>query len=128
MSARRALNVLVVDDEHELCASLGRTLRLMGHQAWLAESAEAGLAHLRSRGLDQPDSVDLVLLDVNLPGASGLEMLREIRAFDPSISVLIITAHGNIRDAVEAMREGAYNYIEKPVREEDLEDLLRQAQ
>ncbi|HUP56571.1 MAG TPA: sigma-54 dependent transcriptional regulator [Bdellovibrionota bacterium] len=119
MSAR-SLNVLVVDDERELCTSLAGTLRSMGHKPVLAESAEAGLKLL--------ERIDLVLLDVNLPGMTGLGMLREIRAFDPSISVLIITAHGNIRDAVEAMREGAYNYIEKPVREADLEELIGQAQ
>ena len=51
----------------------------------------------------------MVLLDVNMPGISGLEVLRDIRNHDPSITVLIITAHGNIRDAVEAIREGAYN-------------------
>ena len=59
---------------------------------------------------------------------TGLEALREIHAFDPSITVLLITAHGSIRDAVEAMREGAYNYIEKPVQEQDLQDLLHRAQ
>jgi DNA-binding NtrC family response regulator len=128
MSAVRSLNVLVVDDERELCGSLARTLRTMGHRATQAESAEAGLQALKLRGLEQPDSIDLVLLDVQLPGMTGLQALREIRAFDPSISVLLITAHGNIRDAVEAMREGAYNYIEKPVQEQDLQDLIGQAQ
>jgi DNA-binding NtrC family response regulator len=128
VNAERSLNVLVVDDERELCSSLGKTLRSMGHRPTLTESAEAGLAELRSRGLEKPDSIDLVLLDVNLPGMTGLEALREIHAFDPSVAVLIITAHGNIRDAVEAMRVGAYNYIEKPVRDADLEDLIRQTQ
>ena len=58
-----------------------------------------------------------MLLDVNMPGHDRPRGAARIRVFDPSISVLIITAHGNIRDAVEAMREGAYNYIEKPVQE-----------
>src|SRR5579885_2126566 len=128
MTAVRSLNVLVIDDERELSGSLARTLSDLGHKPITAESAEAGLAALKKRGLEQPDSIDLVLLDVKLPGMTGLQALREIRAFDPSISVLLITAHGNIRDAVEAMREGAYNYIEKPVQETDLQDLIRQAQ
>jgi DNA-binding NtrC family response regulator len=58
---------------------------------------------------------------------SGLELLRRIKAFDPSILVLIITAHGNIRDAVEAMRDGAFNDIEKPVQESDLFEVLARA-
>src|SRR6185295_19136050 len=128
MSTARSLNVLVVDDERELAGSLGRALQAMGHKAALAESAEAGLAELNRRGIDQPGSIDLILLDVKLPGMTGLEALREIRAFDPSITVLLITAHGNIRDAVEAMREGAYNYLEKPVQEQDLVDLIHRAQ
>ena len=69
----------------------------------------------------------MVLLDVNMPGMSGLETLKEIRQFDPTISVLIITAHGNIRDAVEAMRDGAFNYIEKPVQQADIEELVEKA-
>ncbi|MGZ3688559.1 MAG: sigma-54-dependent transcriptional regulator, partial [Bdellovibrionota bacterium] len=82
---------------------------------------------VRERGTDSPASVHMILLDVNMPGMSGLQVLREVRAYDPSICVLIITAHGNIRDAVEAMRDGAYNYIEKPVQQSDIEDLVKQA-
>ena len=70
---------------------------------------------------------DMVLLDVNLPGMSGLDVLKQIRQIDPTITVLIITAHGNIRDAVEAMREGAYNYVEKPVQQSDIEELMLKA-
>ena len=125
--ANRALNVLVVDDERDLRESLSHALAALGHQTVAAESAEGALRALEERGSDTPASIHLILLDVNLPGMNGLEALREIRSFDPSILVLIITAHGNIRDAVEAMRQGAYNYIEKPVREADLHTIVRQA-
>lgn len=99
----------------------------MGHDVSLAEDGEAALEVVRTRGVDQPGSVHLVLMDVNMPKMSGLQALREIRSFDPSITVLIITAHGSIRDAVEAMREGAYNYIEKPIQQADIEDLVKKA-
>jgi DNA-binding NtrC family response regulator len=122
-----ALNVLVVDDEQELRESLTHILASMRHNVLEAGDGEEALAILRSRGTDTPNSIHLVLMDVNMPRMPGLEALREIRAFDPSINVLIITAHGNIRDAVEAIREGAYNYIEKPVQREHIEDLVRQA-
>ncbi len=121
------LNVLVVDDERELRESLAEKLTSMNHNALAAESAEEALRMIQERGTDTPASIHMVLLDVNLPAMSGLDALRELRAIDPSILVLIITAHGNIRDAVEAMRVGAYNYIEKPVQETDLEDLVRKA-
>jgi DNA-binding NtrC family response regulator len=101
-----------------------------------AQTGDAALRIIRERGIDAagsrgvgttPASIHIMLLDVNMPGMSGLEVLREVRVLDPSISVLIITAHGNIRDAVEAMREGAYNYLEKPVQETDIEDLVKRA-
>jgi two-component system response regulator AtoC len=126
-SSLNVLNVLVVDDEPELRESLSQILTSMGHQALEAQNGEEAIRIIRERGEGSPASVHLVLLDVNMPGMSGLECLSEIRTFDPSICVLIITAHGNIRDAVEAMREGAYNYIEKPVQQTDIEDLVRKA-
>lgn len=125
--ALRALNVLVVDDEKDLRESLSQILTALGHTVLEAQNGEEALAIIRERGSDTPASIHLVLLDVNMPGMSGLEVLKEIRNQDESITVLIITAHGNIRDAVEAMREGAYNYIEKPVQQADIEDLVKKA-
>ncbi len=123
----RALNVLVVDDERELRDSLTQVLSAMKHHVLEAENGEKALSVIYERGIDTPASIHMVLLDVNMPGMSGLEVLKKIRARDPSILVLVITAHGNIRDAVEAMREGAYNYIEKPIQEIDLKDLIQKA-
>jgi two-component system response regulator AtoC len=123
----RSLNVLVVDDERELRESLSQILTTLGHNVVEAQNGEEALRIIRERGMDSPASIHIILLDVNMPGMSGLEVLREVRASDPSISVLIITAHGNIRDAVEAMREGAYNYLEKPVQQTDIEELIKKA-
>ena len=123
----RPLNVLVVDDESDLRDALSQNLGQMGHHVFEAENGEKALAIIQTRGVDSPNSIHMVLLDVNMPGISGLEVLKEIKARDPSITVLIITAHGNIRDAVEAMREGAYNYIEKPVKQTDIADLVKKA-
>jgi DNA-binding NtrC family response regulator len=121
------MNVLVVDDERELRESLTQILSAMGHNVFEAERGDEALSIIRDRGIDTPASIHMVLLDVHMPGVSGLEVLRDIRARDPSIIVLIITAHGNIRDAVEAMRVGAYNYIEKPVHQNDIEDMVKKA-
>ena len=122
-----ALNVLVVDDERELREGLTQQLSGMHHHAVQAASGEEALRILEDRGMDSPGSIHMVLLDVAMPGMSGLETLKRIKEFDPSILVLIITAHGNIRDAVESMRDGAFNYIEKPVQERDLIEVLEKA-
>ena len=125
--ALRALNVLVVDDEKELREALAQVLTSMGHNVLEACNGEEALTIIRDRGIDNLASIHMVLLDVQMPGISGLEVLRLIRSRDPSIITLIITAHGNIRDAVEAMREGAYNYIEKPIHQSDIEAMLKKA-
>jgi two-component system response regulator AtoC len=125
--ALRALNVLVVDDERELRESLSQVLNAMGYSVLESSTGEEALSVVRNQGVDTPNSIHMLLLDVNMPGISGLEVLRRVRILDPSITVLIITAHGSIRDAVEAMREGAYDYIEKPVQENDLENLVKKA-
>jgi DNA-binding NtrC family response regulator len=70
---------------------------------------------------------DLVLLDVNMPKMSGLEALKQIKAYDNSIIVIILTAYSNVKDAVEAVRQGAYNYLEKPIKSEDLVALVDRA-
>lgn len=123
----KMLNVLVVDDEKELRESISIEIESLGHQVIQAINGEEALQIIRERGLDNPTSIHLMLLDVNMPGISGLDVLREVRNLDPTILTLIITAHGNIRDAVEAMRDGAYNYIEKPVQPSDLEALIKKA-
>ncbi len=118
---------MVVDDERELRESISQKLTSMNHNVLQAEDGEEALRIIRERGTDTPASIHMVLLDMNMPKMNGLETLKEIRHFDPSIIVLIITAYGNIRDAVEAMREGAYNYFEKPIQESDIEDVVKMA-
>ena len=101
-------SVLVIDDEPDLRESLETLLAGEGYAVESAATAEAGL-----RRLDRKP-YDLVLLDVMLPDRSGLDVLREIRASDSSLAVLMITAYGSVENAVEAMRVGATNYITKP--------------
>jgi two-component system response regulator AtoC len=126
-NASTALNVLVIDDEKDLLDSVTQMIEGIGHRVFPAESAEVGIQEIKSRGPSGEQSFHMALIDVNLPGMSGIEALREIRRFDPAISVLIITAHGSIEDAVLAMREGAYGYIEKPVDEDDVVSLVHKA-
>ena len=101
-------SVLIVDDEAEIRESLETLLQLEGYETETAASGEEGLAKLG----DHP--FDLVLLDLALPDRNGIDLLPEIRALDPQISVIMITAYGTVEDAVRAMQSGATNFLQKP--------------
>jgi DNA-binding NtrC family response regulator len=121
------MNILIVDDQKELREQLAQMMVDLHHQPFLAENGREALRLLQNYGRGFSHSIHLVLLDVQMPDLSGLETLREIKRYDPSIGVLMITAHGNIKDAVESMRYGAYNYIEKPVQQEHIQEMIDQA-
>jgi DNA-binding NtrC family response regulator len=116
VSAPRATGatVLIVDDERTLARAIKAYLEEAGYQAEVADDAAAALPLLASL---RPD---VVFTDVRLPGMSGVELLRRIRDFDPNIAVVVMTAHGTIEGAVEAVKLGAFDYLKKPL---DLEEL-----
>src|SRR5215218_10501113 len=106
--------VLVVDDERTLARAIKTFMAEAGYEAEVAGDGERALELLESM---RPD---VVFADVRLPGMSGIDLLRRIREFDPAIPVIIMTAHGTIEGAVEAVKLGAFDYMKKPV---DLEEL-----
>ncbi|HZQ20110.1 MAG TPA: sigma-54 dependent transcriptional regulator [Terriglobales bacterium] len=101
-------SVLIIDDETEIRESLQTLLEFEGYDVGAAIDGAQGLAKLGDR------SFDLVLLDLALPDRNGIELLPEIRALDPQISVIMITAYGTVEDAVRAMQSGATNFLQKP--------------
>ncbi|MGH9524492.1 MAG: sigma-54-dependent transcriptional regulator [Terriglobales bacterium] len=108
MTEEYRLRFLIVDDEQSirrLCATIGASL---GFECAEADSAESAIAYLETA------SPDIVLIDRQLPGMPGDELLRQIKAMLPRTEVAIITGHGSIESAVEAMRLGAYDYVVKP--------------
>ena len=107
-------SILIVDDEVEIRESLQTLLELEGYRVDAAESGEHGLAHIAG----QP--FDLVLLDLALPGKSGMEVLADIHEHDPQLAVIMITAHSTVENAVNAMQAGAVNFIQKPWENEKL--------
>ena len=107
-------NILVVDDEEILQDVLGLLLRKEGYRPIPARSGEEALL------LYEREPIDLVLLDLMLPGMSGLEVLRQIRQRDPDQVVIIVTAYSSIEGAIEAMRDGAFHYIPKPFKNEEV--------
>jgi len=108
--------VLVIEDEASLASAIAILVQRLGHTAVTAASATLGLQKLAAQ---RPD---LVVLDIGLPDLSGLQALARIRALDASIPVLIVTAHGNLQNAVEARKGGASGYLVKPL---DLPELER---
>ena len=117
----KGLRVLIVDDEEELVSAIGERLNLRGFQADGVTSGLAALDHLAKH------PCDVVLLDVKMPGISGLEVLQRIKHEYPHIGVVMLTGHGSKRDAREGMRLGAYDYLVKPVRIGVLSQFLRDA-
>jgi len=113
--------VLVIEDELTLAKNFKRFLERGDYDVRIAESGEEGLAQLEAH---QPD---IVLLDYQLPGINGLDVLQKIRKRDPQVKVILITAHGNVQVAVDAMKAGAYDYLNKPVALAELELLIARA-
>ncbi len=112
--------VLVVDDEKNIRRTLGMILRDSGYEVDEAETAEDGL-----RRLEQ--GADLAIVDVNLPGMSGLEMLHEVKRTRPGLAVIVISGEGAIARAVEATRAGAFDFLEKPLTKERVVVAVRNA-
>jgi len=114
--------VLVVDDEAVVLTVLREALRRGGYRVTTAASAEEAIDLMQKRHFD------LVLTDKNLPGASGLDVLRSARALTPAPAIVLITGYSSLDSAVEALDTGAHDYIEKPIRDvEDLRARIRRA-
>jgi len=119
MSDSLKVRLLVVDDEQsirKLCMTIGSSL---GYSCAEAESAEVALARV------EQEAPDLILTDLKLPTQSGVELLRQAKALFPRTEIAIMTGHGSIESAVDAMKLGAYDYIEKPFRVEKMRLLLQ---
>jgi len=102
------MKILVVDDERSIRLGCQEILTKAGHQTDTAEDGFQGQSLIRA------DHYDLILLDLKMPGPSGLELLEEIRQIDPETVAIIITGYATIETAVEAIKKGAYDYIPKP--------------
>jgi DNA-binding NtrC family response regulator len=101
-------SVLIIDDEAAIRESLQTLLEMDGYSTETAESGKEGL----TRAGEKP--FDLILLDVALPDANGIDLLAELRQRDPNLPVIIITAYGTVENAVRAMQSGAANFVQKP--------------
>lgn len=114
-------DVILIDDEPELLASGSQSLELAGFSVKCRSSAESALEDI-SR-----NTSSIIVSDVRMPGESGLELMQRVLAIDPQIPVILITGHGDIPMAVQAIREGAYDFIEKPFAPEQLTSSVKRA-
>lgn len=115
------LKILVIDDDFTMRDACRETLRRVGHEVEMAEDGRQGLA-LLSRW-----AYDVVLLDLRMPDMDGLTVLRHIREQDPEAVVIIISGHGSIATAVQAMKLGAFDYVAKPFTPEELRQAVDKA-
>lgn len=114
MSDEQRKTILVVDDESHICLMMEDLLM----DEYDVLTAKDGIEALETIA-ERQDTLDLVITDIRMPGMDGMELLREIKTHYPDIGVMMISAHGSIRTAVEAMQQGAYGYIPKPLPEFD---------
>ena len=101
-------HVLVVDDEELYRLTIERILTRAGHQVHTARNASDAL------GVVSSQNIDVVLCDVNMPGIDGLELLRLLRQIAPDLPTIVITGYGSAKNSSEALRAGAFWYLEKP--------------
>ena len=114
-------NVIFIDDEKHIRQANIQTLELAGMIVQSFETAEEGFS-----ALDE-DWPGVVVCDIRLPGMDGLEFLVQSRSVDPDLPVILITGHGDISTAVQAIRDGAYDFIEKPYSAERLVKTVQRA-
>ena len=121
MTTRPSPTVLVVDDEAGILETLRILLKNEGFTAITALGGKAGLDALRT------SSPDIVLTDIRMPTISGIEVLTAARAQDPQLPVVLMTAQASMQSAIQAVNEGAFHYIQKPFRNDELVAILRRA-
>ena len=120
MNAQRA-RILIVDDDDVSCGLFAEVLEEEGHEVHQARSGEEALDCLRK------ESYDLLLVDVRMPGITGLEVTRAMRQEQPALPIIVMTAFGSIETAVEAIHEGAYDYVSKPMNLDELKKIVSRA-
>ena len=113
------ISILVVDDERNIRMSISMSLESPDLEVDAAVNGEDALQKIEGK------NYRLILLDLKMPGMDGMEVLRRVRTVRPDIRVIIITAHGTIENAVEAMKLGAVDYIQKPFSPGEIRDLVK---
>jgi DNA-binding NarL/FixJ family response regulator len=115
------LRVLIADDDIDIRTILTDYLTHCGYEVWAASDGEQTLA------LAEAHSVDVALLDVVMPSMSGVELIPQLQSLQPGMVIILLTAYGTISQAVEAMRLGAFDYLEKPFQPKQIQAIVERA-
>ena len=110
--------ILVVDDEENARIALSKILTREGYEVASASNGYEALEYLRGR------EVELIITDINMPEMNGLAFLRELNRSHPSSNVIMITAYGEVESYIEAMNLGAFEYINKPIKVDELKKII----
>lgn len=115
--------ILVIDDEQIMRDGCSRILSKDGWSVLTAENGKKGLEEIQRH----PENIDVILLDLMMPGMSGMEVLDQVRKIDPNLLVIVITGYATVESAVEAMKKGAYDFIPKPFTPDQLRIVVKRA-
>ena len=113
--------ILLVDDEKEFVRALAKRLGARGLNVEVAGDGESAVAMVKR------SDFDVIVLDLAMPGLDGLETLKRLREVNPDLQVVLLTGHGSIKSGVEAMKEGAVDFLEKPAEFSELLAKIREA-
>jgi DNA-binding NtrC family response regulator len=116
------IKVLVIDDERSFTEEMQELLQNTGYQAFIANTARQGLNILKCQ------EIDLLILDIRLPGVNGLDILKEVKEIYSKLEVIIVSAHGDMESVIRAMRLGALDYLRKPFRHVDFQIAIERTQ
>ena len=115
------LRILLVDDEKDFAFTLAERLVLRGFQAEVATSGMDALRHVRE------DDFSVLILDVKMPGIDGLGLMAEVKRKRPDLPVILLTGRGSVANAETGMKEGAFDYLMKPIDIDELIEKIRNA-
>ena len=117
----QAMKIAIVDDEQDMRQSIGQWLALSGFETETFASAGEALKNLSA------DYPGIIVTDIKMPGIDGMQFLKKIKSIDSSLPVIMITGHGDVPMAVEAMRLGAFDFLEKPFNPDTMTELAKKA-
>ena len=117
-----APSLLLVDDDAVFCEVMGRALRRRGFEVAMAHDAESAL------GIAEADPPEYALVDLKMPGESGLTLVRQLHAIEPATRIVVLTGYASIATAVEAIKLGARHYLAKPANTDEIEAAFEKTQ